>query len=90
VYVRDFLPSFATVIDRFDTIKPMVRKVTNGTEMVWKIESLGSMDERVLSYRVKPTMEILGEIKLPRASINYTDNKKQIKRVISKSISIKV
>jgi len=90
VYVRDFLPSFATVVEKFDTLKPMVKKVPNGTEIIWKIDSFGSMDERVLSYRVRPTMEILGEIKLPRASINYTDNKKQVKKVISKSISIRV
>lgn len=90
VYVRDFLPTFATVMERFETIKPTVRKVTGGTELVWKLNSLGSMDERVLTYRIKPTMEILGEIKLPKAIIRYSDRNKQLKKVISKSVSIKV
>jgi hypothetical protein len=90
VYVRDFLPAFATVVDRFETVKPMVRKVPDGTEIIWKFDSLRSMDERVLTYRIKPTMEILGEIKLPRASMRYADKKKELKRVISKSVSINV
>jgi len=90
VYVRDFLPTFGTVVDKFETVKPVVRKVPGGTEVIWKFDSLRSMDERVLTYRIKPTMEILGEIKLPKAMIRYSDNKKQIKKVISKSISIKV
>jgi len=90
VYVRDFLPSFAIVVEKFETIKPIVRKVSNGTEIIWKFDTLRSMDERILTYRLKPTMEILGEIRLPRASISYTDNKKQIRKIVSKSISIKV
>jgi hypothetical protein len=90
VYVRDFLPTFGTVVDKFETVKPVVRKVPGGTEIIWKFDSLRSMDERVLTYRIKPTMEILGEIKLPKAIIRYSDNKKQLKKVISKSISIKV
>lgn len=90
VYVRDFLPSFATVVERFETVKPLVRKVTGGTEIIWKFDSLRSMDERVLTYRIKPNMEILGEIKLPRAIIRYSDRKQQLQKVLSKNISIKV
>lgn len=90
VYVRDFLPPFATIIERFETIKPSVRKVQGGSELIWKLGTLGSMDERVLTYRIKPAMEILGEIKLPKASIRYSDKNKQLKKVISKSISIKL
>jgi hypothetical protein len=90
VYVRDFLPSFATVVEKFETVKPSIRKVAGGTEIVWKLDNLRSMDERVLTYRIKPTMEILGEIKLPKAIIKYSDKKKQLKKVISKSVSIKL
>ena len=90
VYVRDFLPPFATIVERFETVKPVVRKVSGGTEVIWKFDLLRSMDERVLTYRIKPTMEVLGEIKLPRAIIRYSDKKKQLKKVISKSVSIKV
>jgi hypothetical protein len=90
VYVRDFLPNFATVVEKFETVKPTVRKVAGGTEIIWKFDSLKSMDERVLTYRIKPTMEILGEIRLPKAMIRYSDKKKQLKKVISKSVSIKV
>ena len=90
VSIRDFLPSFATVIDKFETVKPLIRKVAGGTEIIWKFDTLRSMDDRVLTYRIRPTMEILGEIKLPKAVIRYSDRKKQLKKIISKSVSIKV
>lgn len=90
VYVRDFLPAFATVVEKFETVKPTVRKALGGTELVWKLGTLRSMDERVLTYRIKPTMQILGEIKLPKAIIGYSGRNKELKKTVSKSVSIKV
>ena len=90
VYIRDFLPAFATIVEKFETVKPVVRKTDGGTEVVWRFDTLKSMDERVLTYRIKPTMEILGEIKLPKAIIRYSDKNKQLKKVISKSVLIRV
>jgi hypothetical protein len=89
IFVRDFVPSIATVVERFDTLKPTLRKVTGGTEIVWKLDSLRPLEDRVVSYRVKPTMDIIGSLKLPRASIRYMDKNKQLKKVISKSIKIR-
>jgi len=90
VYVRDFLPAFATVVERFETVKPTVSKALGGTELVWKLGTLRSMDERVLTYRIKPTMQILGEIKLPKAIIGYSGKNKELKKTVSKTVSIKV
>jgi hypothetical protein len=89
VLVRDFVPSIATVVERFDTLRPTLRKVAGGTELVWKLDSLGPLDERVLTYRVKPTVDIIGSLKLPKAVIRYTDKERRIRRVISKSIKVK-
>ncbi|MEM2915695.1 MAG: hypothetical protein QXH91_09930, partial [Candidatus Bathyarchaeia archaeon] len=89
VLIRDFVPSIATVVDRFDTLRPTIRKVTGGTELIWRLDSLGPLEERVLTYRVKPAVDIIGTLRLPKALMRYSDKDKKIKRVISKSIKIR-
>lgn len=90
VIIRDFVPSIATVIEKFDTLRPSLRKVTNGTELVWKIPSLAPGDERVLTYKIKPIVEIVGKLKLPKAYLKFIDRKKEVKKILSKSAYIKV
>lgn len=90
VIVRDFVPSTAHVIEQFSTLKPTVRKALGGTELLWKFETLRPHEERVITYRIKPAMEIVGEILLPKASVRYLNRNKQIRRSISKNVEIKV
>lgn len=89
VLIRDFVPSIVTVVEKFDTLRPTLRKVSGGTEIAWKLNSLGPLEDRVLTYRVRPTLDIVGILKLPKALIRYTDKEKKMKKVISKSIRIK-
>lgn len=90
VYVRDFVPSIARVIERFETLKPTVKRSEGGTELIWKLESLGPKEDRVITYRIKPMLEVHGAIKLPRASASYYDKKKKRHMAISKDISIRL
>jgi len=87
--VRDFVPTIATVVEGFDTIKPSLRKSTGGTELLWRIDSLKPFEERVLSYRIKPVVEVAGTLKLPKARIAYFNKKKEKKVIASKSVWIK-
>ncbi|MEM5855370.1 MAG: hypothetical protein QW472_03575 [Candidatus Aenigmatarchaeota archaeon] len=89
VIVRDFVPSMATVVEKFDTLRPTLRRVANGTELVWKIPSLAPGDERVLTYRIKPILEIVGKLRLPKAYMKFMDKKKEVRKVLSKSAYIK-
>jgi hypothetical protein len=89
VIVRDFVPGIATVIEKFDTLRPTLRKIANGTELVWKINSLAPGDERILTYRIKPIVDIVGTLKLPKAYLKFMDKKKEIKKILSKSAYIK-
>jgi len=89
VLVRDFVPAVAMVVERFDTLRPMLRKAAGGTEVVWKIDSLGPGDERVLTYRIKPVVDIVGVLKLPKAYVRFLDRKKEVKRFLSKGVYIK-
>jgi len=90
VIVRDFVPSTAHVIEQFATLKPTVRKALGGTELLWKFETLRPREERIITYRIKPAMEIIGEILLPKASIRYVDRSRQLRRSVSKNVEIKV
>jgi hypothetical protein len=89
VIVRDFVPSITTVVERFDTLKPNVRKTEGGTELIWRFESLKPFEERVITYRIKPIVEVAGTLKLPKARVTYMDKKKQRKGIASKSVWIK-
>lgn len=89
VYVRDFVPSIAKLVEKFETLKPsLVRTTERGTEIIWKFDSLKPKEERVITYRIKPTVDITGTLKLPAAVIRYTDRKKEKKSTVSKGIII--
>jgi hypothetical protein len=88
VEVRDIVPSIVKVVERFDTIVPRIKTTEVGTELRWKLDSLKPKEERVLTYRVKPLLEMSGTLNLPKAHVKYFDRKK-IKRIIaSKAILI--
>ena len=89
VQIRDFVPSIATVVEKFDTIRPVVRKAAGGTELVWKLDFLRPREERVITYRLRPVVDVVGTLKLPNAYMRYETKKKEIKRVVSKSTFMK-
>lgn len=89
VVVRDFVPGVAMVVEKFDTLRPMLRKVGSGTEVVWRFDVLGPGDERTLTYRIKPVMEIIGTLKLPKAYVRFMDKRKEVKRILSKGVYVK-
>jgi len=88
ITVVDFVPPIAAVIKKFDTIEPKTKRKTNGTELIWKINQLKPGEERILTYRIKPIIEVIGELKLPKAYITYSTKKGKQKRVVSKTITV--
>ena len=89
VEVRDFVPSIARVVERFDTLKPRVKSTGSGTELRWSFESLKARDERVLTYRIKPVVDVIGHLHLPNAHVKYSDRKKIKRMIASKRLAIK-
>lgn len=89
VEVRDFVPSILGVVGKYDTLKASLKKSREGTEVVWKFDSLKPREERVLTYRIKPAVDIMGSLKLPKAKVTYIDKKKVKKAIASKSVIIK-
>jgi len=88
IIVHDSVPPLAAVVKKFDTLVPSLKRKVSGTELTWKIKELRAKEERVLTYRIKPTIDILGKLKLPKAHVIYKTKKGKKRRILSKTVSI--
>jgi len=88
ITVVDSVPPIAVVIKKFDTLEPKMRRKATGTELTWKIKQLKPREERILTYSIKPIIEVIGDLKLPKAYITYSTKTGKQKRRLSKTITI--
>jgi hypothetical protein len=77
--VKDVVPSGFSITSKFETVKPIIRKIADGVELNWKIGKLRPQEERVLHYAIKPT-EFGKSKKLPSASVKAVSKRKFFKR----------
>jgi hypothetical protein len=77
--VKDVVPSGFSIVSKFETVKPIIRKIADGIELNWKVSKLKPQEERVFHYTIKP-VETLKERKLPSAEIKAVQNKKLMKK----------
>ena len=87
IVVRDWVSPLAIVVNKFDSVKPVIRRSDAGTELIWKLDKIERKDERILSYKIR-TM-INGEIKMPRAYIRYKNKKGEKGKVFSNPLLVK-
>ncbi|OGI12089.1 hypothetical protein A3K64_02000 [Candidatus Micrarchaeota archaeon RBG_16_36_9] len=76
--VKDFVPSGYSIVSKFETVKPMIKKVSDGIELDWKMSKLKPNEERVFHYTIRPTEEVSG--KLPSARAKVLHDKKLVQR----------
>ncbi|MBI4009909.1 MAG: hypothetical protein HY361_01805 [Candidatus Aenigmarchaeota archaeon] len=88
IVVADVVPQLTEVVQRFDTLRPVIRKTAEGTELSWKLDSLKVAEERVINYRIKPTVDVLGSLILPSATMRYYDHKRVKKFAVSMAVSV--
>ena len=89
VTIKDFVPSILKLVGKFDTLRPKLKKTSAGVYLTWKLDSLKPKEERILTYRVKPALEIAGVLNLPKAKMIYLDKKKTKRKSVSKTVSFK-
>lgn len=89
IVITDVVPQLTEVIQKFDTVKPVIRKTAEGAELSWKLDSLKATEERVFNYRIKPTIDVIGSIELPSSTMRYSDHKKAKRFVVSRAVSVK-
>jgi hypothetical protein len=67
VVVKDTVPSNFSIVSKFESVKPLIKKVAKGVELHWKLGKLDPHEERVLHYTLKPAKELFKKVKLPSA-----------------------
>ncbi len=88
IVVRDHVSPLAAVVKKFDTLVPNINRKVTGTELTWKIKELKPKEERVLTYKIRPSVDILGQLRLPKAHALFKTKKGKRSRVLSKTVSI--
>jgi hypothetical protein len=86
--VKDTVPPLASVVKKFETLEPKVVRRPRGTELIWKIKQLKPKEERVITYKIKPVIEITGGLRLPKAFFTFETKKGKKKRILSKTITL--
>ena len=75
VSLTDLIPPFADLIseEHVGTLSPtkVLRHHKKGTIIKWDFEAVEPFEERIISYRIKTRMTIVGGFILPRAKIKF-------------------
>lgn len=72
VVVRDYVPSIASLIEKFDASPPQtIREGEEGTELEWRIGTLEPGEERILTYTIAPQVQVEEAVSLPSAHMRY-------------------
>lgn len=82
VNIIDMVPGIANVEKSLElgTLKPSQFKHTKkGTKVVWSLAELDAHEHRLITYKVKAKLNILGTLSLPRAIVTYRKRKRQRK-----------
>lgn len=81
VVVKDFVPSIATLIEKFDSSPPeTIRQGEEGTELEWKLGRMDPGEERILTYQISPQVEVEETVTLPSAQLSYKTEETEKKR----------
>jgi hypothetical protein len=75
VAIRDIVPPNFSIVSKFETVKPLIRKVANGIELIWKLGGLSPNEERVLHYTIRPNIEASRKVSLPSALVRASSGK---------------
>ncbi len=77
--VKDVVPPGFAITSKFETVKPVIRKIGDGVELNWKVGKLKPHEERVLHYTIKPT-EVGKRKRLPSAKARALSKKKIVSK----------
>lgn len=77
VQVIDRIPEIVSVIPGSisPSVKPSVKGGKGGHELIWTFSNIAPNEERIIAYKIKPLVMLMGEVKLPKARITAVDAK---------------
>ena len=79
VVITDVVPAIVNVEQNLElgTLKPKeVKSTKHGTKVTWSLAELDGLEHRLITYKVKAKLNILGTFSLPRAEVHYSKGKK--------------
>jgi|GEM_PF-1706304 len=76
VHVVDIVPDIVSVVPNSfsPSIKPIAKGKRGGTEIVWTFAKLEPREERILTYKIRPLVMLMGNVRLPKARIYAVDS----------------
>lgn len=84
VKIIEELPLFVTGVGGFTTLKPEVKNERN---LEWTIEHLSPREERIMTYKIKTKIGIIGAVSLPSTKVAFKDYKGMKYEVLSNPIT---
>ncbi|MEM5793052.1 MAG: hypothetical protein QXY45_01670 [Candidatus Aenigmatarchaeota archaeon] len=88
VVVKDTVPAIARLVKQFDTREPEIKLTNQGTELTWKIDKINPGEEILLTYKIKPMIDVIGKLSLPKSYFTYKSGFKMVRKITSKSVSV--
>jgi hypothetical protein len=86
VDILDTIPGIANIQKDIapGSLKPNSIQSTNrGTKVKWDLPLLDGFEHRIITYKIKSKLNILGEIEFPRAVVTYKISKDKVKKSYS-------
>ena len=79
VTIVDKIPNIAEIEKEpeLGSIKPtqILQSAREGTVVKWEIGSVEKLEERIITYRMKSKLTIIGGINIPSATVRFADNR---------------
>ncbi len=89
IKVVDILPNMLILSKEFGTLKPnKFQQGEKSSRLIWDIDELEPGEERVISYRAKPGLHVIGPISLPASLLRYTNKDKKIIDMQSNKVTL--
>lgn len=90
VKIIDRVPKIASYIDKeiLGSVKPTkIKPLEAGDALVWELGDLYGKDERIITYKIKAKLKVMGDLKLPPAEARFKRNR-QAKAVYSSPVNL--
>ena len=79
IIVTDYVPGIAGVQETLElgTLKPReIKHLKKNTVVTWFLAELDSSEHRIITYKIRAKLHIVGTFSLPRASVEFKKSKR--------------
>ncbi len=91
VSIIDFVPGIANVEKGIEigTLHPhKINSNGQGSKIEWQLSELDGLEQRIISYKIKAKLNILGPFRLPRSIVQFVDKRGKLQKAYSNMFRI--